>query len=57
MNILKKQDGKVVSMNTSAAAFSTYPSKGDSFETDYLKSYYDVLAGSYPKMKRISFSC
>lgn len=49
MNILKKQDGKVVNMNTSAAAFSTYPSKGDSFETDYLKSYYDVLAGSYPK--------
>lgn len=49
MNILKKQDGKVVSMNPSAAAFSTYPSKGDSFETDYLKSYYDVLAGSYPK--------
>ncbi len=52
MNILKKQDGKVVSMNTSAAAFSTYPSKGDSFETDYLKSYYDVLKGSYPKMKK-----
>ncbi|EPY6467132.1 ABC transporter ATP-binding protein/permease [Clostridium sporogenes] len=49
MNILKKQDGKVVNMNTSAAAFSMYPSKGDSFETDYLKSYYDVLAGSYPK--------
>ncbi|ACA54056.1 ABC transporter ATP-binding protein/permease [Clostridium botulinum] len=52
MNILKKQDGKVVSMNTSAAAFSTYPSKGDSFETDYLKSYYDVLAGSYPKNEK-----
>ncbi|HDK7184795.1 TPA: ATP-binding cassette domain-containing protein [Clostridium botulinum] len=52
MNILKKQDGKVVSMNTSAAAFSTYPSKGDSFETDYLKSYYDVLKGSYPKNEK-----
>ncbi|NFV14017.1 ABC transporter ATP-binding protein/permease [Clostridium sporogenes] len=52
MNILKKQDGKVVSMNTLAAAFSTYPSKGDSFETDYLKSYYDVLAGSYPKNEK-----
>ncbi|MCC5428449.1 ABC transporter ATP-binding protein/permease, partial [Clostridium botulinum] len=52
MNILKKQDGKVVSMNTSAAAFSTYPSKGDSFETDYLKSYYDVLAGGYPKNEK-----
>ncbi|MBD5637857.1 ABC transporter ATP-binding protein/permease [Clostridium botulinum] len=52
MNILKKQDGKVVSMNTSAAAFSTYPSKGDSFETDYLKSYYDVLSGSYPKNEK-----
>ncbi|NFS06726.1 ABC transporter ATP-binding protein/permease [Clostridium botulinum] len=52
MNILKKQDGKVVSMNTSAAAFSTYPSKGDSFETDYLKSYYDVLAGNYPKNEK-----
>lgn len=52
MNILKKQDGKVVSMNTWAAAFSTYPSKGDSFETDYLKSYYDVLAGSYPKNEK-----
>ncbi|MHB8034140.1 sulfate ABC transporter ATP-binding protein [Clostridium botulinum] len=52
MNILKKQDGKVVNMNTSAAAFSTYPSKGDSFETDYLKSYYDVLAGSYPKNEK-----
>ncbi|APU59790.1 ABC transporter ATP-binding protein/permease [Clostridium botulinum] len=52
MNILKKQDDKVVSMNTSAAAFSTYPSKGDSFQTDYLKSYYDVLAGSYPKNEK-----
>ncbi|MBD5643712.1 ABC transporter ATP-binding protein/permease [Clostridium botulinum] len=52
MNILKKQDGKVVSMNTSAAAFSTYPSKGDSFKTDYLKSYYDVLKGSYPKNEK-----
>lgn len=52
MNILKKQDGKVVNMNTSAAAFSTYPSKGDNFEADYLKSYYDVLAGSYPKNEK-----
>ncbi|AVQ38077.1 sulfate ABC transporter ATP-binding protein [Clostridium botulinum] len=52
MNILKKQNGKVISMNTSAAGFSTYPSKGDSFETDYLKSYYDVLKGSYPKNEK-----
>ncbi|MDQ0362421.1 ABC transporter ATP-binding protein/permease [Breznakia pachnodae] len=49
MNILKMEDGKATSVNQSTAGFSTYPSKSESTDSDFLEENYDVLAGSLPK--------
>jgi putative ABC transport system permease protein len=49
MNILKMEDEKATSVNQSTAGFSTYPSKSESTDSDFLEENYDVLAGSLPK--------
>ena len=51
MNLLKS-DGKVATpIDTSLINFSAYPSGLGSDDSGYLKSNYDLLAGSYPKSK------
>lgn len=51
MNLLKS-DGKVATpIDTSLINFSAYPSGLGSDNSGYLKSNYDLLAGSYPKSK------
>lgn len=48
MNILKSDGQTAVPINTSKANFMSYPAKTGGFDSTYLESYYDLLAGSFP---------
>lgn len=51
MNILKSVYGIATNVSTNQVSFSTYPTKIGEDSTDYLKDYYDLLAGKYPEHK------
>ncbi|WP_058302623.1 ABC transporter ATP-binding protein/permease [Gorillibacterium timonense] len=49
MNVLRLDGTNAVALNTNNAGFSPYPSKPGGSTSSYLESYYDLLAGSFPK--------
>lgn len=51
MNLLKSDGDVATPIDTSLINFSAYPSGLGSDDSGYLKSNYDLLAGSYPKNK------
>jgi putative ABC transport system permease protein len=51
MNILELKDGKAQAVNTAVLPMSSYPNKLSGDRSDYLRQYYDLLAGSLPKDK------
>lgn len=51
LNLFKKENDKIISINTNMASFQTIPKRVDNSKASYLEKNYDLLYGSYPKNK------
>ncbi|MDD3048549.1 MAG: ABC transporter ATP-binding protein/permease [Bacilli bacterium] len=51
MNLLKKVDNKISTLDTTSINFSPYPKKLSGSSQSYIEKNYDLLAGSFPTSK------
>lgn len=48
MNILRSDGGKVQTLNTGGANFTSFPAQQGGDVSSYIQKYYDLLAGAFP---------